>query len=80
MSKDLKHLIKRLWYYSAFDGGLYRANKAGNAYFGATIQRGFALLAATHPGQIVLSQDTRAALGEYPQLQRDRAPHRLDLA
>lgn len=33
MSKDLKHLIKRLWYFSAFDGGLYRQNKAGNAYF-----------------------------------------------
>lgn len=33
MSKDLKHLVKRLWYYSAFDGGLYRVKGAGNAYF-----------------------------------------------
>lgn len=33
MSKDLKHLIKRLWYFSAFDGGLYRVNEAGSTYF-----------------------------------------------
>lgn len=52
--------------------------QAGNAYFGATIQRGFALLAATHPGQIVLSQDTRAALGETQAYQmHELGMHRL---
>jgi predicted ATPase/Tfp pilus assembly protein PilF len=42
-------------------GGLGRAD---DTYFGSLIQQGFALLAAIHAGQIVLSQATRAALGD----------------
>jgi predicted ATPase len=42
-------------------GGLGRAD---NTYFGATIQQGLMLVAAIHAGQVVLSQATRAALGE----------------
>lgn len=33
MSNDLKNNLKRLWYFSAFDGGLYRVKQQGNAFF-----------------------------------------------